>query len=524
MICSWWSITLNHLFMLNLMRSLTLKIYNFDMLAGHIVVLNGNTKLLIDTGAPSSFGEASSILFAGNKYTLLKNYMGITTESLSNSIGGPVDALIGSDILNEYDILIDPTNNSFMLTKDELPLTGTCIGLDNFMGIPIINAKIGNEIVRMFFDTGAKLSYLDSEKTHFYHPVGTEYDFYPGLGDFSTITYDIQIELAEEHIILRVGNLPDLLQTTLMMANTSGILGTAILKTHKITFAPRRKRISFNKIDITVSHTSTERMYRSSRVNKEEVQYDQSNILIDIIEKADRNDWCYGEFGACSTCGASDIKYEILKYTGKEIEQAFLTLDYSNNQLCQKYLPNLQKLYAILKGHYFPNWTCREHNHFDFDIKTFEQKLLTKFSNNMNVESIVDYIKNTSVAHDMYREARRNEYRNQYLYPEESMSDRRKRIKKQKQNDNLLRHSKYRKDLMAKLDKMSPYERFKYVVEDRKHTIKFFPSFYVRPVLYSGEGVSREDERVLRAKIAEVNNRKGPWTSVNQYLLGGLRY
>ena len=48
---------------------------------------------------------------------------------------------------------------------------------------------------------------------------------------------------------LRFGNLPELLQMTLTMADTRGILGTSILGTHKVTFAPRRKTLTIRRID-----------------------------------------------------------------------------------------------------------------------------------------------------------------------------------------------------------------------------------------------------------------------------------
>jgi hypothetical protein len=70
------------------------------------------------------------------------------------------------------------------------------------MGIPIIEAVIGNDRVRMFFDTGAKLSYLDPLRTSIYSPSGTENYFYPGLGEFSTHTYDIPILLAADTIAI----------------------------------------------------------------------------------------------------------------------------------------------------------------------------------------------------------------------------------------------------------------------------------------------------------------------------------
>lgn len=222
--------------------------YQYTLVDGHIIVQDGNKQLLIDTGAPSSIGDSSTLAFAGGSYSMQSSYMGISPASLSKSVGTPVNALVGADILNRYDILIDPIAYRFTLTEDELPFAGTSLGLDSFMGIPIVEARVGKDTVRMFFDTGAKLSYLDTERTNAFLSVGTESDFYPGVGEFSTNAYDIPIALATENVVLRVGNLPELLQMTLMMANTSGILGTAILQTHKVTFAPRRRTMTLQRI------------------------------------------------------------------------------------------------------------------------------------------------------------------------------------------------------------------------------------------------------------------------------------
>jgi hypothetical protein len=193
--------------------------------------------------------DASPIEFAGRSYPTQGDYLGILPESLEQSVGTHFDALVGADILNRYDMAIDPTAQSFDMTDEELSITEPNIELNDFMGIPIIEAMVGGDRVLMFFDTGAKLSYLDSGKTDEFESFGTETDFYPGIGEFSTNVYDVPISLADETIVLCVGNLPQLLQMTLMMADTGGILGTAILNTHKVTFAPRRRKLALERLN-----------------------------------------------------------------------------------------------------------------------------------------------------------------------------------------------------------------------------------------------------------------------------------
>lgn len=111
------------------------------------------------------------------------------------------------------------------------------------MGIPIIQAEVNGSEIRMFFDTGAKLSYLDPEITENFQSIGTTNDFYPGLGSFETQTYRVPIRLGSTEIELTVGTLPEMLQLTLMMANTSGILGTAILSNFAVGLNPGIKKL-----------------------------------------------------------------------------------------------------------------------------------------------------------------------------------------------------------------------------------------------------------------------------------------
>jgi len=222
--------------------------YEYNLVDGHIIVCDAKRQLLLDTGAPLSVGSPSPLAFAGQSHQVQDGYMGITPASLSENIGTSVSTLIGADIINRYDMQIDPATHELVLTEGELHLDGNSLEVDNFMGIPVIEATIGQDTVRLFFDTGAKLSYLDPDKTNSLEPTGTASDFYPSLGTFSTNTFDVAIGLASENIVLRVGNLPVILQETLRLANVQGILGTALLQAHKITFAPRRHMMTMERL------------------------------------------------------------------------------------------------------------------------------------------------------------------------------------------------------------------------------------------------------------------------------------
>lgn len=221
--------------------------YRFESVGGHIILLDGRSRLLVDTGAPESAATSGRVRLGGDDFEVGPSYLNVTPSLLGQWIGTEIDALVGVDILNQYDMEIDPSSSSLRLSDGELPLKGMSLGLDQLMGIPILEAGVESQKkrIRMFFDTGARLSYLAPSLARQFPTATDEEDFYPGLGRFTTQTHCAALMIGTERISLTVGILPPDLQPLLTMANTSGILGTAILETHDVCFAPRRRLLSF---------------------------------------------------------------------------------------------------------------------------------------------------------------------------------------------------------------------------------------------------------------------------------------
>jgi hypothetical protein len=151
--------------------------------------------------------------------------------------------LLGADVLRRFDQVFDASGKKLIVSTAELSQPGTSVHLDEFMGIPIVIARIGNAEHRMFFDTGAQLSYFQDESLTDFPFAGSVTDFYPGIGEFRTDTYEVPVALGGVVFTLRCGILPDALATTLMMANTRGIVGNAILANRTIGYFPRRGRL-----------------------------------------------------------------------------------------------------------------------------------------------------------------------------------------------------------------------------------------------------------------------------------------
>jgi len=208
---------------------------------GHLFVELGGELWLLDTGAPTSFGTSHSLTIADEQFSLGTSFLGLNAAILQQFVGLPCVGLLGADVLGRFDHLFDITGGRLTVSTAELQHSGQTVPLDDYMGIPIVTARVGSYDYRMFFDTGAQISYFQNGTLAEYPSAGTVTDFYPGVGQFQTQTHDVPVSLGGVAFTLRCGALPGLLGQTLMMAGTEGIVGNAILSSRSVGYFPRRR-------------------------------------------------------------------------------------------------------------------------------------------------------------------------------------------------------------------------------------------------------------------------------------------
>ena len=126
---------------------------------------------------------------------------------------------------------------------------GAYLALDCAMIVPIVEVSISGEPVRMIFDTGAKLSYLDRTFIDAFPPSGTREDFFPGLGTFSTDTFQAQISLGPSTVTITTGALTAIPALALTLVGARGILGSALFDHFSVCYAPRRHRLSLKRLE-----------------------------------------------------------------------------------------------------------------------------------------------------------------------------------------------------------------------------------------------------------------------------------
>lgn len=208
---------------------------------GHLFLELGGELWLLDTGAPTSFGTSRSLSIAGEQFSLGTSYLGLTAATLSQFVGVPCVGLLGADVLGRFDHIFDTAGGILAVSTAELSHSGASVRLDEFMGIPIVTARVGSSDYRMFFDTGAQISYFQDDSLTEFPSAGSVTDFYPGVGQFQTDTHEVPVSLGSVAFTLRCGTLPGLLGMTLMMADTEGIVGNAILSNRTVGYFPRRR-------------------------------------------------------------------------------------------------------------------------------------------------------------------------------------------------------------------------------------------------------------------------------------------
>ncbi len=226
-----------------------MKVFDINLFDNHVIIEDGENAILVDTGAPATIHVSEQLNFMTKAYNVNTNYMDLTPSELSDLIGMNVTTLLGTDILKDYRISFD-LHTKKLIFDDDNEFDGNKITIDSFMGIPIIEVEINNEVVKCFLDTGAKLSYLAPSFTQDIQSIGVEEDFYPGVGKFETRCYEISTMFGGNSFNVRYGNLPELLQTTLMMAGTEGIIGYDFFDNFKVSLDLKRKELKYKKYTI----------------------------------------------------------------------------------------------------------------------------------------------------------------------------------------------------------------------------------------------------------------------------------
>ena len=222
-----------------------MKEFYLTLFEGHPIIKDGDNLILIDTGSPSTIHISNSLEFCSEIYPCSTNYMGLTTNKLSEMLGTEITTLLGADIISDYELMLDYKKKVCHFSKQNIMFEGQECEISSFMGIPVIELAIDNKILKLFLDTGAKLSYLPQNITKAFESVGIEEDFYPGVGKFKTDCYELPTRFEKNDFMVKYGNLPPMLESALKLSGVEGIIGYDFFNNFKVSLGKENKTMNY---------------------------------------------------------------------------------------------------------------------------------------------------------------------------------------------------------------------------------------------------------------------------------------
>ena len=212
--------------------------YPLEVFGGHLLIRREGQALLLDTGSPVSIGGQSSCRFLGQEFPVQPRYNELTTEQLSEHLGTRIDVLLGADLLARFAVAIDAETGRVVFGEDRGPHCGRVVPLETIGGIPVVEVGLAGRALRTLFHTGATVSCLHGADMRPYPFVGIARDFYPGQGEFATELRCVPLTFGDQAVGLTCGMLPPILDRSLLLAGLHGIVGTNLLQSFKVGWAP----------------------------------------------------------------------------------------------------------------------------------------------------------------------------------------------------------------------------------------------------------------------------------------------
>lgn len=207
---------------------------------GHLLIEVGGRRYLVDTGSPWSLGRAP-VRLAGREFAMQTNdLMGNSCESLAAMVGTSFDGLLGTDILGQLDFEVSLRDGTLTLSEElrEMP---SALPMESVQGVPVVECEVEGRRVRLFFDTGAPLSYLGEEAVQGCAALGEVEDFHPLLGRFRVPTFSVPVSAWGQSLTIRAGQMPMVLEMALTLGGADGILGTEVLQHGVLRLSQRQK-------------------------------------------------------------------------------------------------------------------------------------------------------------------------------------------------------------------------------------------------------------------------------------------
>lgn len=499
--------------------------YRLKYCNGHIYTEIDGSDWLIDTGSPASFGKIDTIKISNKTFSIQSSLLDLNSTTLSEYVKYETVGLLGTDILNEFNIIFNIKNQQINFSTDKIDLDGEIITLDDVMGIPVVVATVKNNNSRMFFDTGAQISYIQKEDLSYYDSLGTVKDFYPGVGQFETDTAIVDLQLGNLGYKLKCGSLPEMLNMTLLMTQINGIIGNEIMSDAIVGYFPKDCKLIFSlnkeKDKSTLAEPPSDTRPHSSIINnlikigKDYEYLHIENIFEDknliVFSAADQhkiyNYFMRGPHGYTSDELSNILKGTIvceIKHMNNKygygsvsatiaITFALIAVDYKQAEKMMKWA-EVFGFYSYYFG-------------YGQSIRKSPELYAYILRYSLNNESI-EFAKRALESYEKYKQ-----------YIEDKEKQRSEKTKKRKiytqkliSNDIEDRKNGLRKQLIEKLNSLSSYEKLVVMAEDTRHSVKYYPTNIAYAITKEDiVNLNKEQQSNLFAMTAMRLKSSTPW-------------
>ena len=235
----------------------------------HLFFFVDGKRWLVDTGSPISIGSSEFLEIGGTTLRLAATLhadgdvedgrafghqallqsafdeeFSLNARNLSRDIGLEISGLIGMDFLAHRYFLIDPHRGRVEIHDARPECDGHVVALNPVFQFQTVDANLGGHSTKLIFDTGAPLSYWQSDqRKHF--PRQRDYpDLHPFLGRFVTDVHRVPTTVGTWSTDIEFGELPGSLGFMIQVCGLSGILGLDVLGESPLgLFVPNRELV-----------------------------------------------------------------------------------------------------------------------------------------------------------------------------------------------------------------------------------------------------------------------------------------
>jgi hypothetical protein len=215
---------------------------------GYLLIANAGHMLLVDTGAPTSFGKGLDGV-PGVPENPPESMAGLLTiDWLVDQVHHEFHGLIGAEVLRERTLVLDPGDRTVTLGREIIePDAG--VPVRHLMNVPIVDGFVADRPAEIIFDTGAPLGFVPQEMVAGLDPVDRISEFYPLLGPFETNVYELPLQIGDERQVMRFGVLPEAAAQMHATAGLPVLVGLGLLEHYRISIGLREKRMRLEPLE-----------------------------------------------------------------------------------------------------------------------------------------------------------------------------------------------------------------------------------------------------------------------------------